>query len=334
MRELVLIDFSGLFAYPSIQRVIIVGTKTRLILKIIVSIIFVIGLAFCLYVLVTDSIVFNFKNCGRIQDMAFYFIWFAMLASWLLFFILWNIIKSKRVYALLFVPLLGLAASILYIWGADYIHARHALVREAEWHAAQEAERDRVEAERSRIEAQRQAERQARLDRMDAVMYVSLWDGVAVLNEPGGRRIETLPYRAAVKLSRDEAHMVRPRSDWMVFIAHEDIEGWVAYRNLTETIEFESIVGFWEEEGSGDVWRFDSDGGFFVRWGGRGSYELFGDNRIILTFDRPPSGFALLLGNQSPEASAGRRLYMEAEVIFVDKDKRILRFVDRVISIR
>ena len=303
------------------------GTKTRLILKRIVSIIFVIGIAFLLYVLVIDFIVFSSRNGGSAQVMALSFFWLAMLASWLLFFILWNIIKSKRVYALLFVPLLGFGASILYTWGVDHIHERRALVREAESRAAREAERDRIEAER-------QAEQQARLDRMDAVMYVSIWDGVAVWNEPGGSRFETLPYRAAVKLSRDEAHMVRARGEWMVFIAHEEIEGWVAYRDLTETIEFESIVGFWEEEGSGTVWRFDSDGGFFARWDGRGSYELFGDNRIILTFDRPPSGLAVLLGSQSPEASADRRLHMEAGVIFVDEDKRILRFADRVISIR
>ena len=272
------------------------------------------------------------------------------LVSLVSFSILWNIIKQKRVYALLLVPLLGIGAFILN----GVIETQ---IRRARWEAvqasraaeqaqrAQEVERVRQEAERARAEAERvriEAEQQAKIELMDTVLYTNGFPELTLWAAPTGgwanrRAVGTVPYRTEVSLSRDQDAMVN--SSWggglMVFVAREDVRGWVFYSQLTETIESESLLGYWEEEGTGDVWRFESDGNFAIRWGrwgsARGTYERVGDNRIIFTFARH-GGLEGLLGIHF-ESSFRRRFSMEAELFVVDEDKRILRLSNRVVSI-
>ena len=181
--------------------------------------------------------------------------------------------------------------------------------------------------------AQAEAESQARVDAIDTVRYVNAFPELTLWDRTGwsGRQSRgTVPYRAEVRLSGDSGHMVGTGHNAMVYIVWQDIRGWVHYNQLTDHIERGTLVGHWEEEGTGAVWRFDTDNNFIVRWGGRGTYELTGDNRITFVFDRHEGLSGLLGESYIPR----RRFDMEAEMLVVDEDRRILRLSNRVVTVR
>jgi len=298
------------------------------ILKRIVSVILGSVSAIFLFLPSSDLITGADRNLHTILFAAMFF-------ALLLFFILWNISKSKYVYLLLLALILAIPATSSYGEYEIRVSRENWAAMLAEMDAEREAQREQAAAEQEAQRIRAEAERQVLRDAMDTVMYVDVWGGLGVWSEPMPRverTIGRLPYRSEVRLSRNHEHMVRNWrvGDWMVFVAQGDVEGWVPYSRLVETIEFESILGHWRQEGDWFIlWSFSADGSFSTgdETGGRwGTFELEDDNQMMLTFDYHP----LVNFNDipDPENFVLQRFFytQEAEIIFVNTDRRILQF--------
>ena len=311
--------------------------KRLAIIKRIVSIIF--G-SISVYLLISILYFLIFSDTHpRFSDFALVI----GLVSIVLFFILWNLIRSKLVY--LFIIAIAGSITIITVEERRRQHELQELrmadnerriARSIQQQAEREPEGDRVIAERAQMEV----EREARRARADTIMYVASPFGLSVRDTPShsGRVILSLSYATEVKISMQDKVTAINDEEW-VFILAENIEGWVLYHHITETIIPESILGLWYQ--ARDItWNFYSNNNFSqdcwaTGWERSGTFELDGNNRIVLTFDYFEFRGNMLDRLDLLDVVPQRFFYIrEAEIYFSNIRKTILKFDDHKIILR